>query len=132
MDTITLRIEKLVQGGWGLGRTDNGIVFVSGCLPGETVVAQRTGSRGGTPQARTLDIIEMSPVRRTPFCPLAGSCGGCGWQHIDYAAQVRFKKEIADECFRRIGKIEEAPSWRLFSAGEKAYRWRVRFKVDYN
>jgi tRNA/tmRNA/rRNA uracil-C5-methylase (TrmA/RlmC/RlmD family) len=30
-------IEKLVFGGYGLARTDAGVVFVTGAAPGETV-----------------------------------------------------------------------------------------------
>ena len=36
---LTFRVEKLVPGGYGLGRTERGVVLVKGALPGELVLS---------------------------------------------------------------------------------------------
>jgi len=39
----------------------------------------------------------------------AGRCGGCSWQHCDYAAQLNFKKQIVIDALERIGGISNPP-----------------------
>ena len=51
-------------------------------------------------------VIAPSPERVEPGCPYFGRCGGCHYQHIAYAAQLRYKAEILRETFRRTAKFE--------------------------
>jgi 23S rRNA (uracil1939-C5)-methyltransferase len=125
-----LKVEKMVHGGFGLCRTDNGVVFVSDGLPGETVRAVVERPVGGQAHASALEILVPSPFRRKPACPLAGICGGCDWLHIEYKAQVTMKLEIFRECLKRIGKIDDAPEITVCESPEFEYRRRVQFKVD--
>jgi tRNA/tmRNA/rRNA uracil-C5-methylase (TrmA/RlmC/RlmD family) len=129
MDRI-FHIEKLVHGGYGLSRTDDGVVFVPHVLPGETVRGAVDARIGGVPLASVMEIVEPSPLRRTPACPLFGDCGGCDWLHIAYEEQIRIKLEILKECLKRIGKIKEIPEVSVISSPEFGYRIRCRFAVD--
>ncbi|MCU1351488.1 MAG: SAM-dependent methyltransferase, tRNA(uracil-5)-methyltransferase, partial [Acidimicrobiales bacterium] len=44
--------------------------------------------------------------RVVPGCPhVAEGCGGCGWQHVDHAAQLRLKRELVAEVLSRQGKV---------------------------
>jgi len=52
-------------------------------------------------------ILEPSPERVEPRCPYFGICGGCHWQHIDYAAQLRFKQDVVIEQMARIGGLRD-------------------------
>ena len=128
--SILLAIEKLVCGGQGLARADGETYFVSDVLPGERIEGVVDGKQGGHPRVRPVRIVEPSADRRPLFCPHAGACGGCDWQHIRYTRQVTLKREIADECLRRIGKIGTVPPFELFQAEETGYRRRVRFQID--
>jgi 23S rRNA (uracil1939-C5)-methyltransferase len=130
MPNQTVTIEKLVSGGAGLARTGNGVVFVNDVAPGETVEIEITGKKGGVAHARPVKILEGSPARRGPACPLYGRCGGCDWLHIGYEAQVQCKKEIIADCMRRIGKIENPPAIEAVFAKEYGYRRRAQFKID--
>ncbi|MBD3344970.1 MAG: hypothetical protein GF401_07900 [Chitinivibrionales bacterium] len=125
-----LEIEKLVYGGWGLARTDQGIVFVSDVIPGETVRAQQIGVRSDCPIAQPVEIIEPSPNRRNPVCACAQECGGCDWQHIAHPVQLTIKKKVFLECLERTGKLHDLPPVQIFSAHEWNYRLRVQFKVE--
>ncbi|MBN1128241.1 MAG: class I SAM-dependent RNA methyltransferase [Chitinispirillaceae bacterium] len=128
MQTVT--IEKLVFGGYGLARTPEGVVFVNGVAPGETVGIELTGKRGGVPHARALEIITPSPFRRQPPCQLADRCGGCDWQHLSYDTQVAAKQESLRDCLVRIGRLRELPEIGTASAGEFGYRHRAQIKID--
>lgn len=127
---MQLKVEKLVFGGYGLARTDNGIVFVEQVVPGEMVRADITGKTGGVPLAVVREIITPSPWRRKPPCKYAGVCGGCDWQHILYEHQLLCKKEIFVECLSRIGKINQLPDIEIISAQEWNYRIRAQLKID--
>lgn len=123
-------IEKLVFGGYGLARTDAGVIFVTGVAPGETVLVEPFAKKGGSTIARPVEIIESSPVRRTPPCPLAGRCGGCDWLHIAYHAQCKAKQEIIRDCMTRIGRLKMVPDIETMSADEFSYRHRCQIKIS--
>ncbi len=102
-------IEKLVAGGDGLARIDGQVVFVPFSLPGEEVRVEvrprREGARKGFATGAIREILRPSPRRVEAPCPVFGVCGGCAWQHIDYAEQTRLKAGLAAEALERIGRL---------------------------
>ncbi len=103
----------MTYGGAALGRADGKAIFVTGGLPGEVVRVTVEEDRARFARARLVEVIEPAPERVTPRCPHFGwastSCGGCHWQHIDYAAQLRFKTAIVREQLQRLGQIPDPP-----------------------
>lgn len=126
-DTVPLEmtVEKLVPGGDGLARHEGKVVFVPGSLPGERIRARLTESKKDFARAEILEILAPSPDRTTPPCPLAGRCGGCDWQHISYAAQLRQKLAMAADALKRIGGMEWPDL--AIEAGEP---WRYRNRAQ--
>jgi 23S rRNA (uracil1939-C5)-methyltransferase len=110
---LTLRLDTMTYGGAALGRVDGKAIFVPGGLPGELVRVTVEEDRAHFARARLIEVIEPSPDRLAPRCPHFGfdstSCGGCHWQHIDYAAQLRFKTAIVREQLQRLGHIPDPP-----------------------
>jgi 23S rRNA (uracil1939-C5)-methyltransferase len=107
---------------------------VRGGIAGELVRAEILEDRGHFARARVIEVLEPSPDRVQPRCLHFGfesaSCGGCTWQHIDYAAQLRFKTEIVREQFRRIGRIPDAPVRETYPSPDVwAYRSHAQFSV---
>jgi len=101
-DAFNLRIESLSYGGRGVGhRQDGKVVFVPMVIPGEIVRVKPVRDHAQYIIASALDIIEESPNRVKPLCPIFQSCGGCDWQHIQYKEQVLWKKKILN------GEIEK-------------------------
>ncbi len=123
-------IEKMVFGGYGLARTDKGVIFVEQVLPGETVDVEIIGKKGGMPIANPTKILNPSPHRRQPPCEHYGSCGGCDWQHILYPQQLTNKHAVFIDCLTRIGKIEVIPEIEIVSSPEWEYRIRAQLKVN--
>jgi 23S rRNA (uracil1939-C5)-methyltransferase len=68
-------------------------VHVAGALPGESVLAaiEHRSPHRAEAWARLIEVTRASPDRRPPACRAFGACGGCVWQHLDYAAQLRWK-----------------------------------------
>lgn len=126
----TLNCEKLLFGGFGMTRTDQGVVFVDGLLPGETGEVKPAGKRGGIPFFTAVNVTEPSADRREPPCQWFGKCGGCNWLHIKHSAQLKAKRLIFDDAMQRIGKFPQYPEPEIFSGAEFGYRSRVQFKVN--
>ena len=105
-DTFTVTVESLSYGGMGVGRRADGkIVFVPAVVPGETLRVHTVKEYPSYVLALIDEILEPSPDRVEPRCPLFPSCGGCDWQHIAYTQQVLWKQKIL-EC--EIGKVCKA------------------------
>lgn len=126
---IEVAVDRMAHGGAAVGRVDGQVVFVRGAIPGETVMAAvvRTGRRGRYLEADTVDVLEASPDRVEPPCPLAGSCGGCDWQFIALARQRRLKAEVIADQMRRLGGVEVSVAVR--GAGDvDGLGWRTRMR----
>lgn len=117
-----------LYGGYTLGKND-GVVFVKGAIPGETVVAEIVEKKKDYRVARVKNIITISPDRITPPCPVFDICGGCHYQYISYERQVRMKEEITLDCLRRIAKSDISIDASLID-NPWHYRKRVQLKVS--
>src|SRR4029079_10842601 len=87
---------RRVAGGDAMGRADDGrVVFVTGALPGELVEAEIVEAKKDFVRSRARLVLEPSPVRQVPVCAhRRAGCGGCGWMHLEPAAQLEAKAEI--------------------------------------
>jgi 23S rRNA (uracil1939-C5)-methyltransferase len=128
---MRIKIEKLVFGGWGLGRVEGKVVFVPYVMPGEVVEAEIVAERKDYAFAELKELISPAPGRQTPVCPHFGFCGGCDYQHIPYELQLKFKEEqLKEEITHLLGQdivsmIEPIlPSPNAFS-----YRNRLKLRV---
>jgi 23S rRNA (uracil1939-C5)-methyltransferase len=124
-------IDAMSFGPYGVGRLDGETVMVPSAAPGDRLSVTIASRRRDFALARIERVISPGPARRPPPCPYLPRCGGCDWQQIDYAAQLRIKGElIARELGRALGAeidqrglVEPAPA-------EFGYRSRIRLKVS--
>lgn len=107
--SIELEITDLAYGGDGVGRTEGRACFVPFTLPGERVRAQLTQEAKRYARADLIEVLTPSPERVKPPCPQFSACGGCRYQHLDYAAQVRWKQKQVAEILTRIGGFRAPP-----------------------
>ena len=130
-EEIEVTIEKLIPGGDGLARLNGMVVFIPGTLPGEKVRALVLERKKGWMKAEISEILQASPERRSPFCPLFGECGGCSWQHISYEVQLESKALFSKEALIRQGGFseDEIPDFLLTSSPPEAYRSRIRPQI---
>src|ERR1035437_514250 len=102
---LTLTIHDIAFGGEGVGRTDDFVVFVPFVIVGETVAAEITEGKKNFARAKLLCVITPSPERMEPPCQYFTRCGGCQYQHMDYATQLQMKQKQIADFFVRVGKI---------------------------
>lgn len=133
-EAITVRTEGIVFGGAALAHLDDGrVVFVSYAAPGELVEARVERVHPDYMEAVVTRVIEPSPDRVEPRCPLFGECGGCQLQHMTYAAQLAAKQAVVREQLRRIGRLDDAVVRTIVGAAEPwAYRNHLRFSTGKN
>jgi len=125
-----VEIEKIVQGGFGLGRTQGKVIFVPHTLPGERVRVESTKVRKDYEVAQTFQILQPSPKRIEPLCPYFTLCGGCQFHHIEYDTELEIKREMFQETLRRTSGLSSSladVSIELVHSSPLAYRNRVRF-----
>ena len=128
---MQLRIERAIYGGAGLARHEGKAVFVPFTLPGELVEAEIAEEKRSYATAELVSVLEASEDRRLPPCRYYGTCGGCHYQHADYAAQPGMKAAILRETLERA-RIREIPEISTLSGEPLGYRNRVRLHVERN
>jgi tRNA/tmRNA/rRNA uracil-C5-methylase (TrmA/RlmC/RlmD family) len=107
---IELEISTLTNLGVGLGRVTVGegkwVVMVPFTLPGEKVRARVYRNHKNYSEADLLAVLTPSPHRIDPKCPLFGTCGGCQYQHLTYAEQLKWKRQQVEELLKYMAGVE--------------------------
>lgn len=128
-EPFEVEIEKLVYGGEGLGRYRGKVVFVAFTVPGDLVEVRPIEQKKGFIRAVITRILKPGPGRRSPPCPHFGHCGGCQWQHLDYALQVETKRRTLEEGFHH--RFPETRKLRIsMKACPNPYGYRSRARMQ--
>lgn len=122
-------MEKIVAGGFGLGRHRGQVVFVREAAPGDRLMVEPVEVRRDFLQARAVALLEASPLRRDPPCPFYARCGGCSMMHISPQGQAEAKREIVLESLRRGGGLNFEGRVPTRTGQEMGYRVRARLHV---
>jgi len=98
--------------------------------PGDRVRVRITDRRSSYARAIVEQLLEPGPDRTDPICAVFGSCGGCAWQHVEYAAQLEAKREIARAALQRIGRFALPDDLALpITPSRSPYHYRTRSRV---
>ena len=125
-DSFTARVEQIISGGAGITRLDGKSVFIELTAPGDTIRGKILKEHKNWAEAELLEILEPSPARIEPACPLYGQCGGCSLQHMTYTAQLEAKAAILRDSFIRLGG-NNPPEIKVCGSKPFEYRNRVQF-----
>jgi len=128
-DELLLSIEKLVYGGDGLAHADGKTVFVPYVLPGEAVRAAAKSKKKNLVWAELLEVTSPAKEREKARCAHFQKCGGCHYQHVPAAEQVRLKKGILMETLARLGGITWSGPIHEHTAEPYGYRNRAQWAV---
>ena len=125
---IEVEISDIAFGGKGLVRINGMAVFVDQAVPGDQVTIRITRKKKNYAEARVMELLNASPDRIQPPCVYSGFCGGCKWQFLQYAVQLKYKCQHVQESLAHIGQISDAqvhPT--LPSAQTFGYRNKMEF-----
>lgn len=102
---VELEIQDIAFGGEGVGRVNEFVVFVPFVMVGERVEAELTEVKKSFARAKLTRVLEPAASRVAPACAHFAACGGCQYQHMPYAEQLRVKHKQISDLFQRIGGI---------------------------
>lgn len=131
-EKLELTTDSFAFEGKAVGRREDGyVVFVEGALAHERVIVEIKKAKSNFAEAKLVEILEAGPDRRKPICPYFGICGGCSLQHINYEAQLFWKKQQVIDLFERVGKIASPPVKDVIGApSEFNYRNKMEFSFS--
>src|ERR1051325_1141884 len=130
-DPITLVIDRLSYGSYGIGRNNGKAVMVPNTAPGDRILARIVEAKDRYDIAELIEVLEASPERQEASCPYVPACGGCAWQEIRYDAQLRAKQQNVQDALERIGKLRDFELRPIISSPEDYhYRRRIRLQID--
>jgi 23S rRNA (uracil1939-C5)-methyltransferase len=89
---VIVEIDRLSLEGDGLATHGGREIRVPQVIPGERVVVRPRAAADGTLEGEVVRLLSPSPHRVAPRCRHFGPCGGCAWQHVGYAEQLRLKQ----------------------------------------
>lgn len=104
---------------------ENTPVFVPYCIEGESAEIKILAVKGGAAYGKCERILNASPQRVQPACPLFEKCGGCQLQHMQYSAQLDFKTNLVKNALRKIAGIEAE----VLPAHASSQQYRYRNKL---
>ncbi len=129
--TYELDIESLSHEGRGIAHLDEKVIFVSGALPGEKVIADRTFSRAKFEEADVKEVLSPAANRITPKCEVFGICGGCSFQHLSSKDQIAAKGEWLKDALMGQAKAEPKNWLEPLQVQSWGYRRKARLGVRY-
>ena len=129
MSIPTAIIESLDQEGRGVAHVDGKAVFIEGALIGERVNYSTYRRKPNYELAQVGAIVRPSSSRVTPQCQYFGTCGGCGMQHLEAAAQVAVKQRALEDALWHIGRVRAGQMLAPIHGPAWGYRHRARLAV---
>ena len=129
---LILQTGPAANGGSCVARHEGRVVFVRHSLPGERVRARVTRDRGSYWHADAVEILQASPDRIEPLCPVAGvdGAGCCDLAFAEPRAARALKGQVVANQLEHLGHH----SWTgvaesLGSGAPGGWRSRVRLAV---
>lgn len=126
-------IESMAAEGKCVARYNNLVIFVTGGAPGDVANIEVTKIKSHFLEGKVSSFVSYSKNRSIPFCNHFGTCGGCTWQHIDYATQLTYKQQQVADALERIGGLTIPPIKTIIpSEKTQFYRNRLDFTFSSN
>ncbi len=83
------------------------------------------------PRVWITEIHSASELRVEARCPVFGECGGCQLQHMNYSAQLVWKRAQVGQLLREVGGFDDTPLLDTVPCDEPwGYRNHMRFSVN--
>src|SRR6266550_371127 len=132
-NSVTLAIDALSYGAYGIGHLSGKAVMIPHTAPGDTVEVRITEEKERYDIGEAIRVLAPSRLRQAPPCPYVGACGGCSWQHLRYDAQLKAKQQSVVDALRRIGRLGDFELRPIIPSNDEFhYRRRIRLQVGGN
>jgi 23S rRNA (uracil1939-C5)-methyltransferase len=130
-DILELKIESTGFEGKSIARVEGLVVFVEGAVEGDVVKAKVMRTKKKFVEAKVVEVITPSEKRTTARCSYFGTCGGCKWQHVEYASQLAFKHQQVVDAIERIGGMKDVPVLPIIG-NDDLYYYRNKLEFSFS
>ncbi len=121
-------VIDIAEEGKGVGKAAEYVLFIEKAVPGDVADVQVYRSKKNFGEAKIVSLKQPSTHRIEPFCEHFGTCGGCKWQHMTYAAQLQFKQKAVADALSRLAKIDVENMLPIMpSPADRYYRNKLEF-----
>ena len=107
------------------------VYFIDKAVPGDVVDILVLKKKKSFFQGIVKAYKKKSEFRVEPRCEHFGVCGGCKWQHLDYAAQLKYKQEVVHAALTRIGKVSPETFIPILGC-EEIYQYRNKIEYSFS
>ncbi len=126
-----VEIVDVAAEGKAIAKVDDLVVFIPYVVPGDVIDLQITRKKNKYAEGKPVRFISYSPNRTEAFCEHFGICGGCKWQILPYAEQLKYKQKQVEDNLTRIGKIE-LPDIHHILGSEKTQFYRNKLEFTFS
>ena len=124
-------VENMAAEGKCVARIDGKVLFIEGAAPGDTVDIELTKIKSNFLEGKASRLHKPSVQRITPVCSHFGFCGGCKWQHLNYASQLLYKQQQVTDNLQHLGGLTLPEINTIIpSAKTEFYRNRLDFTAS--
>ncbi|MDR0422006.1 MAG: 23S rRNA (uracil(1939)-C(5))-methyltransferase RlmD [Proteiniphilum sp.] len=99
-------VTDVAAEGMAIAKVEGMVLFIPFAVPGDVVDVQLTRKKSSYAEGRAVRFDKYSENRTVPLCRHFGVCGGCKWQMLPYAEQLKLKQRQVTDCLERIGKMD--------------------------
>lgn len=128
--TVELCITDLNNLGYGVGRYEGMVVFVSGGVPGDRVLARVIKVTPSYAVARIEEVISPSLDRVENDCGARG-CGGCIYRNITYSRELELKRATVEAALRSQGLGELGVAETVSTGAVSEYRNKAQYPIGF-
>ena len=125
-----VKISKLDNYGRGICYINNKITFVTNALPEEVVEITLTKETAKYNEAKVINYVNKSNLRKVPTCPKYDLCGGCHLMHMSYYDELIFKEQKVKDILYKYGHIDPKKISKIIGNDKLNYRNKAVFKVQ--
>ena len=126
-----VEIVDVAAEGKAIAKVDDLVVFIPYVVPGDVIDLQITRKKNKYAEGKPVRFISYSSNRTEVFCEHFGICGGCKWQVLPYAEQLKYKQKQVEDNLTRIGKIE-LPDIHHILGSEKTQFYRNKLEFTFS
>ena len=127
-ETVALKIEDMTNLGFGVARLDGLVVFVSGAVKGDEIIAKLIKVTPSYAVARIEKLTVSSPLRVLDRCSYEG-CHSCAYKNISYTEEQKIKAKDVKEAFIKAGLPNARIAPLVPSPKEHGYRNKAQYPI---
>ncbi len=128
-DILTGIVASYGSEGEGIVKIDGYTVFLPFAIPGEKVRFKVLKVQKNIAFAKVEEVLTPAEERAREKCPVFKKCGGCQLMHVEYSSQLKIKRDLIENCFKRIAFINATPSKTVASVPELYYRNKLQLPI---